>query len=104
MRIAELSRTTKETDIFVRMDLDGSGIYGIDTGIGFFDHMLTAFSAHSGIDMVVKTKGDLNVDGHHSVEDTGIVMGKVFAQAVGDKYGIARYGTAFVPRALRLPA
>ena len=96
MRTAELSRTTRETDITVKMDLDGTGVHDIDTGIGFFDHMLTALSAHSGIDMTVKTKGDLYVDGHHSVEDTGIVMGKVFAKAIGDKKGIARYGSAYI--------
>ena len=97
MRTAELSRTTRETDISVKMNLDGNGVHDIDTGIGFFDHMLTALSTHSGIDMTVKTKGDLYVDGHHSVEDTGIVMGKVFAEAIGDKKGIARYGSAYIP-------
>lgn len=97
MRTAEIKRTTKETDIYVYVELDGSGKVDIDTGIGFFDHMLTAFGVHSGIDLTVKCKGDLNVDGHHSVEDTGICIGKAFAEALGDKGGIARYGSAFVP-------
>ena len=97
MRTAEISRKTRETDITVKMNLDGMGFHDIDTGIGFFDHMLTALSAHSGIDMTVVTKGDLNVDGHHSVEDTGIVMGKAFAEAIGNKKGIARYGSAYIP-------
>lgn len=96
-RTAALSRATRETDISVKLDLDGSGTNSIDTGIGFFDHMLTALSVHSRIDLDVKVKGDLYVDGHHSVEDTGIVLGKAFSQAVGDMKGIARYGTAFIP-------
>ncbi|MBP3797784.1 MAG: imidazoleglycerol-phosphate dehydratase HisB [Ruminococcus sp.] len=97
MRTAEIKRKTRETDIEVFVDLDGSGKVEIDTGIGFFDHMLTAFGVHSGIDLKVKCKGDLNVDGHHSVEDTGICIGKAFAEALGDKGGIARYGSAYVP-------
>ena len=97
MRIGEITRKTKETDISVRLCLDGSGKYNIDTGIGFFDHMLTALCVHGGFDMDVKVKGDLYVDGHHSVEDTGIVLGQAFREAVGDRKGIARYGTAFIP-------
>lgn len=97
MRTAEINRKTKETDIQVKVDLDGNGNVDIDTGIGFFDHMLTAFGVHSGIDITVKCKGDLNVDGHHSVEDTGICIGKAFAEALGDKGGIARYGSGYVP-------
>ncbi|MBR1863466.1 MAG: imidazoleglycerol-phosphate dehydratase HisB [Ruminococcus sp.] len=97
MRTAEINRKTKETDISVKLDLDGSGKVDVDTGIGFFDHMLTAFGVHSGIDLSVKCKGDLYVDGHHSVEDTGICIGKAFAEALGDKGGIARYGSAYVP-------
>lgn len=96
-RTAALSRETRETNISVKLGLDGSGTNSIDTGIGFFDHMLTALSVHSRIDLDVKVKGDLYVDGHHSVEDTGIVLGKAFSQAVGDMKGIARYGTAFIP-------
>lgn len=96
-RSAEITRKTRETDISVRLELDGSGKYDIDTGIGFFDHMLTALTVHSGMDMTVKVKGDLYVDGHHSVEDTGIVIGTAFRQAIGDMKGIARYGTSFIP-------
>ena len=97
MRNAEINRKTKETDILVKLELDGSGKTDISTGIGFFDHMLTAFAVHGGLDLTVKVQGDLNVDGHHSVEDTGIVLGKAFSQAIGDMKGIARYGTAFIP-------
>ena len=96
-RSAEITRKTRETDIYVKLELDGSGKYDIDTGIGFFDHMLTALTVHSGMDMTVKIKGDLYVDGHHSVEDTGIVIGTAFKQAIGDMKGIARYGTSFIP-------
>ena len=97
MRSSEIKRKTRETDIEVFVDLDGSGKVEIDTGIGFFDHMLTAFGVHSGIDLKVKCKGDLYVDAHHSVEDTGICLGKAFAEALGDKGNIARYGSAYVP-------
>lgn len=97
MRTAEIKRKTKETDIEVFVKLDGEGKVSVNTGIGFFDHMLTAFGVHSGIDLDVKCEGDLNVDGHHTVEDTGIVLGQAFAKALGDKSGIARYGSAFVP-------
>lgn len=96
-RTAEISRKTKETDIKVKLNLDGTGKPDIVTGIGFFDHMLTALCVHGGFDMTVKCKGDLNVDGHHSVEDTGIALGKAFAEALGDKSGIMRYGSAFIP-------
>ena len=97
MRTAEIKRKTKETDIEVFVKLDGDGKVNVDTGIGFFDHMLTAFGVHSGIDMQVNCTGDLNVDGHHTVEDVGIVLGQAFAKALGDKGGIARYGSAYVP-------
>lgn len=97
MRTAEIKRKTRETDIEVFVKLDGEGKVSVNTGIGFFDHMLTAFGVHSGIDLDVKCEGDLNVDGHHTVEDTGIVLGQAFAKALGDKSGIARYGSAFVP-------
>jgi imidazoleglycerol-phosphate dehydratase len=97
MRTAEIKRKTKETDIEVFVKLDGEGKVNVDTGIGFFDHMLTAFGVHSGIDLEVSCVGDLQVDGHHTVEDVGIVLGKAFGEALGDKSGIARYGTAFVP-------
>lgn len=97
MRTAEIKRKTKETDIEVFVKLDGEGKVSVDTGIGFFDHMLTAFGVHSGIDMQITCTGDLNVDGHHTVEDVGIVLGKAFADALGDKGGIMRYGSAFIP-------
>ena len=97
MRKAEITRKTRETDINIKIELDGNGKSEISTGIGFFDHMLTALSAHSGISMSIKVNGDLNVDGHHTVEDTGIVLGQAFAQALGDKSGIERYGTAYIP-------
>ncbi len=97
MRTAEIKRKTKETDIEVFVKLDGEGKVNVNTGIGFFDHMLTAFGVHSGIDLDVHCVGDLNVDGHHTVEDTGIVLGQAFAKALDNKAGIARYGSAFVP-------
>lgn len=97
MREASVKRTTKETDISVKLNVDGSGKYKIDTGIGFFDHMLTALTVHSGMDLELTAKGDLYVDGHHTVEDTGIVLGKAFGDAVRSGGAVARYGTAFVP-------
>lgn len=97
MRTAQITRKTKETDITVVLDLDGTGISDINTGIGFFDHMLTSFAKHAFIDLTVKVAGDLNVDGHHSVEDTGIVIGEALQQAFGDKAGIKRYGSCILP-------
>ena len=97
MRTAQIDRKTRETDITLSIDLDGKGNVSVDTGIGFFDHMLTALAVHCGIDLIVKCQGDLYVDAHHTVEDTGICLGKAFAQALGDKSGIARYGSAYVP-------
>lgn len=97
MRTSEITRKTKETDITVKMNLDGSGKADISTGIGFFDHMLTALAVHSGFDISVKATGDLNVDGHHTVEDVGIVLGQAFKQAIGDMKGINRYGSAYIP-------
>lgn len=96
MRTAEITRKTRETDITVKLDLDGGNAV-ISTGIGFFDHMLTAFAVHGGMGLTVKAAGDLQVDGHHTVEDVGIVLGKAFKEAIGDMKGIARYGTAFIP-------
>lgn len=97
MRTGTVERKTRETDIAVTVTLDGRGNSEISTGIGFFDHMLTALSKHSGISMDIKSVGDLYVDGHHTVEDTGIVLGQALGEALGDKSGIARYGTAFIP-------
>ncbi|MBO6303118.1 MAG: imidazoleglycerol-phosphate dehydratase HisB [Ruminiclostridium sp.] len=96
-RNAEISRKTKETDITVKLELDGSGKPDINTGIGFFDHMLTALSVHSGFDLYVRCDGDLNVDGHHSVEDVGITLGQAFAKALGTRAGISRYGSSYIP-------
>lgn len=97
MRTATIERKTKETDISVFVKLDGEGKVSVDTGIGFFDHMLTAFGVHSGIDMQINVTGDLNVDGHHTVEDTGIVLGQAISKALGDKSGINRYGSSYIP-------
>lgn len=96
-RIATITRTTKETDISLTLNLDGSGQARIDTGIGFFDHMLDGFARHGLFDLQVKVKGDLQVDTHHTIEDTGIVLGDAIRQAVGDKAGIVRYGSRILP-------
>lgn len=97
MRTGQKERRTKETQISVKMNLDGTGKYSVSTGIGFLDHMLELFSCHSGIDLELTVKGDLNVDAHHSVEDTGIVIGKLLHELLGDKNGIARYATSYIP-------
>ncbi len=96
MREATVTRKTRETDITVSVNLDG-GAVDINTGIGFFDHMLEAFAVHSGIGLSIKTVGDLYVDGHHTVEDTAIVLGQAIAKALGDKGGIARFGSFYIP-------
>jgi imidazoleglycerol-phosphate dehydratase len=96
-RTADVQRNTKETQIRVRVDLDGSGAAQLATGIGFFDHMLDQVARHGLIDLAVDAKGDLHIDGHHLVEDVGITLGQAVAQAVGDKAGIVRYGHAYVP-------
>lgn len=94
---ATVSRTTKETSIEISLDLFGSGVTEIETGIPFFDHMLDAFGRHATFDLRVKAQGDLDVDAHHCVEDVGLVLGTAFAQALGDKKGITRFGDACVP-------
>ena len=96
-RIASVNRKTKVTDIRMELSLDGTGKYDVSTGIGFFDHMLEGFAKHGFFDMTVKVTGDLQVDGHHTVEDTGIVLGQAIARAVGDKKGIKRYGYFILP-------
>ena len=96
-RVAEVRRTTKETDLHVRLDLDGRGDARVATGIGFFDHMLEALARHSLIDLTVEGKGDLHIDGHHTVEDTGIAIGQAIAAALGDRAGIRRYADATLP-------
>ena len=96
-RLAEVTRHTAETQIRVAIDLDGSGVSKLATGIGFFDHMLDQIARHGLIDLDIQAKGDLHIDGHHTVEDVGITLGQAFAQAVGDKKGLRRYGHAYVP-------
>ena len=96
MRCAEISRKTKETDISLSLCLE-VGAVSVSTGIGFFDHMLTALAFYAGWGLTLRVEGDLYVDGHHTVEDTGIVLGQAFRQALGDKNGIRRFGTAYVP-------
>jgi imidazoleglycerol-phosphate dehydratase len=96
-RTAEVQRVTAETRIRVRVDLDGTGQARLDTGIGFFDHMLDQIARHGLIDLEIECRGDLHIDGHHTVEDVGITFGQALARAVGDKRGIRRYGHAYVP-------
>lgn len=96
-RIASVTRNTKETQIAVTINIDGTGTSDISTGIGFFDHMLEGFARHGLFDLTVKVTGDLGVDGHHTVEDTGIVLGQAILQAIGDKKGIKRYGSMILP-------
>ena len=97
MRTGSVQRSTKETSIAVELDLDGTGVYEIATGIGFLDHMLEQLSRHSLIDLKVKAEGDLHIDQHHTTEDSGIAIGEAFSQALGDRKGITRYGTAYAP-------
>ncbi len=97
LRTAEVSRKTQETAIDVRINLDGTGRSEIDTGIGFLDHMLDQIARHGLVDLTISAKGDLQVDGHHTVEDIGITLGQALLQALGDKRGIRRYGFAYVP-------
>ena len=96
-RTAQKQRQTTETDITCELNLDGTGRYEIDTGVGFLDHMLTHVSKHGRIDLTVKAKGDLHIDAHHTVEDVGLVLGECLIKALGDKRGIARYGAGSVP-------
>ena len=97
MRSAELERRTLETSVSASWELDGAGLCEINTGIGFFDHMLTLLAKHSFSDLTVEAQGDLDVDSHHTIEDVGLVLGQVLKQAVGDKVGIHRYGNCFLP-------
>ncbi len=96
-RVAEITRTTKETDITMKLNIDGSGKYQVQTGIGFFDHMMEGFSKHGFFDLDLQVKGDLHVDGHHTVEDVGIVLGTAIKEAIGNKAGIRRYGYFILP-------
>ena len=96
-RSAAITRTTSETDIQLTLGLDGGGVSDVSTGVGFLDHMLTALARHALFDLAVRAAGDLHIDDHHTVEDVGIVLGQAFAQAIGDKRGIRRYGHAVVP-------
>lgn len=97
MRVSEIKRKTGETDVYVKLDLDGTGKSEIDSGCGFLDHMLTLFSKHAGYDLIVTCKGDVEVDYHHTTEDIGIALGKAFSEAIGDKKGITRYGDTLLP-------
>ncbi len=96
-RKSELSRKTLETAVTLTLNLDGSGVYDIQTGVGFLDHMLTLFAVHSRFDLTLRCEGDTHVDDHHSVEDTGICLGEAFRTALGGKEGVARYGSALIP-------
>ena len=96
-RFASLTRATRETEVDVRLELDGTGLASIDTGVGFFDHLLTSLAHHALFDLELRTKGDLEVDDHHTVEDTMLVLGAALAEALGDRTGISRFGEAQVP-------
>lgn len=96
-RRGEMHRRTAETDVRVTIDLDGTGLSEVSTGVGFLDHMLTLFARHGRLDLTVEARGDLHVDDHHTTEDVGIVLGEVLREALGDKRGIARYGHAYIP-------
>ncbi|AFM17301.1 imidazoleglycerol-phosphate dehydratase [Mycolicibacterium chubuense NBB4] len=96
-RFAKVERKTKESDIVVELDLDGTGVVSIDTGVPFFDHMLTSLGTHASFDLTIKAVGDIEIEGHHTIEDTAIVLGQALGQALGDKKGIRRFGDAFIP-------
>jgi len=97
MRTARVERTTKESSVFVEINLDGTGNVSVETGVPFFDHMMSQLGKHSGIDLTIKTKGDIEVDSHHTVEDTALAFGQALREALGDKSGIRRFGDALVP-------
>ena len=96
-RSARVQRTTKESDVLVELEVDGTGVADVDTGVPFFDHMLAQLGKHGGFDLTVRTKGDLEVDAHHTVEDTSLAVGQALREALGDKAGIRRYGDSLVP-------
>jgi imidazoleglycerol-phosphate dehydratase len=96
-RIAKIERKTKESNIVVELDLDGTGNVSVETGVPFFDHMLTALGSHASFDLTVRAKGDVEIEGHHTIEDTAIVLGQALGQALGDKKGIRRFGDAWIP-------
>lgn len=96
-RTARVARTTKESDVLVELDVDGTGQADISTGVPFFDHMLDQVARHGGLDLTVRTKGDLEVDAHHTVEDTSLAFGQALREALGDKAGVTRYGNAMIP-------
>ncbi|WP_072688582.1 imidazoleglycerol-phosphate dehydratase HisB [Rhodococcus marinonascens] len=96
-RTAKVERTTKESSITVELNLDGTGVVDVSTGVPFFDHMLTALGSHASFDLTVRAKGDIEIEAHHTVEDTSIVLGQALGQALGDKKGIRRFGDAFIP-------
>jgi imidazoleglycerol-phosphate dehydratase len=96
-RRARIERTTKESDIVVELDLDGTGTTNIDTGVPYYDHMLTSLGSHASFDLTVVAKGDVHIEGHHTIEDTAIVLGQALGQALGDKIGIRRFGDAYIP-------
>jgi len=96
-RVARIERTTKESDIVVDLNLDGTGQTSIDTGVPFFDHMLTALGTHASFDLIITARGDVEIEGHHTIEDTAIVLGTALGQALGDKAGIRRFGDAYIP-------
>jgi len=96
-RVAKIERKTKESDIAVDLNIDGTGRTSIDTGVPFFDHMLTALGTHASFDLTITARGDVEIEGHHTIEDTAIVLGTALGQALGDKVGIRRFGDAFIP-------
>ncbi len=96
-RFARVQRTTKESDVLVELEIDGSGVVEVDTGVPFFDHMLAQLGKHGGLDLTVRTKGDLDIDAHHTVEDTALAVGQALREALGDKAGIRRFGDSLVP-------